>query len=116
MTLPLVVGVDGSDSSLQAIDWAVDEAARHGLPLRLVHASLWERYEEAVPSNGVRRPSERVLAEHLVASAAERAERRNPEVKCGTEIVPGGSRPGGRTATRRRRSTCCRSREARRFG
>lgn len=45
MELPLVVGVDGSEPSLRAMDWAVDEAARHGLPLRLVHAFLWERYE-----------------------------------------------------------------------
>ncbi|HSA49079.1 MAG TPA: universal stress protein, partial [Yinghuangia sp.] len=43
MVLPLVVGADGSDSSLQAVDWAADEAARHGLPLRVVYASLWER-------------------------------------------------------------------------
>ena len=88
MTLPLVVGVDGSDASLTAVDWAVDEAARHGLPLRLLHASLWERYERATPSGSLHRPSERVLAENLVASAAERAERRNPEVKVTTEIVP----------------------------
>jgi nucleotide-binding universal stress UspA family protein len=40
MELPVVVGIDGSDSSLLAVDWAVDEAARRGLPLRLVHASL----------------------------------------------------------------------------
>jgi nucleotide-binding universal stress UspA family protein len=39
MELPLVVGVDGSDSSLLAIDWAVDEAARLGLSLRLVYAT-----------------------------------------------------------------------------
>ncbi|MGF0169100.1 universal stress protein [Streptomyces sp. Marseille-Q5077] len=88
MTLPLVVGVDGSDASLLAVDWAVDEAARGDLPLRLVYASLWERYEAAVPSLGRERPSERVLAEHIVASAAERAARRAPAVKVTTDIVP----------------------------
>lgn len=87
MELPLVVGVDGSDASLPAIDWAVDEAARRGVPLRLVHASLWERYEGAMPWTGAEQPSERVLAEHVVASAAERAARRNPEVKVSTEIL-----------------------------
>ncbi|MFI1354451.1 universal stress protein [Streptomyces sp. NPDC020898] len=87
MELPLVVGVDGSDVSLAAVDWAVDEAARRGVPLRLVHASLWERYEGAPPWHGVEQPSERVLAEHVVASAAERAARRNPEVKVSTGIV-----------------------------
>ncbi|MER5379863.1 universal stress protein [Streptomyces sp. NPDC002688] len=88
MTLPLVTGIDGSDESLTAVDWAVDEAARHGFPLRLVHASRWERYERAVPSHSVSRPSERVFLENLVATAAERAGRRNPEVKVTTEIVP----------------------------
>uniref|UniRef100_A0AAU3I8D9 Universal stress protein n=1 Tax=Streptomyces sp. NBC_01393 TaxID=2903851 RepID=A0AAU3I8D9_9ACTN len=88
MTLPLVTGIDGSDESLMAVDWAVDEAARHGLPLRLVHASRWERYERAVPSHSLSRPSERVFLENLVATAAERAGRRNPEVKVTTEIVP----------------------------
>ncbi|MFF3200998.1 universal stress protein [Streptomyces sp. NPDC002962] len=88
MTLPLVVGVDGSDASLTAVDWAVDEAARHGVPLRLVHASRWERYERAVPSHSLGRPSERVLAENLVAAAAERAGQRHPEVKITTDIVP----------------------------
>lgn len=88
MELPLVVGVDGSDASLAAVDWAVDEAARHGLPLRLVYASLWERYEGAVPSTGVARPSEQMLADDIVATAAERARRRKPEVKVSAEAIP----------------------------
>jgi nucleotide-binding universal stress UspA family protein len=85
--LPLVVGVDGSDASLAAVDWAVDEAARLGLPLRLVHASLWERYEGAMALGGQERPSVQVLAEHIVASAAERARRRNPDGKVSTAIL-----------------------------
>lgn len=39
MELPLVVGIDGSDPSLTAVDWAADEAARLGVPLCLVYAS-----------------------------------------------------------------------------
>lgn len=85
---PLVVGVDGSDSSLEAVDWAVDEAARLGLSLRLVHASLWERYEGGLPSFGTGRPAEEVLAEHIAASAAERARLRDPELKVSSEVVP----------------------------
>ncbi|MCZ7461923.1 universal stress protein [Streptomyces sp. WMMC940] len=88
MELPLVVGVDGSDSSLRAVDWAVDEAARHGLPLRLVHASLWERYEGRRPSFSTDRPAEEVMGEHIVASAAERARLRAPEVKVSGEVLP----------------------------
>lgn len=36
MTPPIVVGVDGSSSALQAVRWAAAEAARRGVPLRLV--------------------------------------------------------------------------------
>ncbi len=88
MEVPLVVGVDGSEPSLSAVDWAVDEAARHGLPLRLVYASLWERYEGHVPSDGAERPSERVMAENIIGTATERAHRRNPEVKVSADVVP----------------------------
>ncbi|MDC0765362.1 universal stress protein [Streptomyces sp. HD] len=88
MELPLVVGVDGSDSSLLAVDWAVDEAARHGLPLRLVHASLWERYEAGRPSLSTDRPAEEVMAQHIIASCTERARLRSPEVKSSGEVLP----------------------------
>ncbi|MGW1362262.1 universal stress protein [Streptomyces chartreusis] len=88
MELPLVVGVDGSDSSLAAVDWAVDEAARHGLPLRLLYGSLWERYEGSRPSLSADRPAEEVMVQHIIASCTERAGVRNPEVKASGEILP----------------------------
>ncbi|WP_031161678.1 universal stress protein [Streptomyces durhamensis] len=87
MELPLVVGVDGSESSLLAIDWAVDEAARHGLPLRLIHASLWERYEGTQPALGTDRPAGTDMAQHIVASGMERAQLRNPEVKVSGDVL-----------------------------
>ncbi|MEU5595160.1 universal stress protein [Streptomyces sp. NPDC020298] len=86
--LPVVVGVDGSGSSLTAVDWAVDEAARRGLGLRLVYASLWERYEGTVPAGGPERPSEQVMAERIIAAAAERVRARDPDVKAITDILP----------------------------
>nr|BFD81796.1 universal stress protein [Streptomyces sp. Xyl84] len=88
MELPLVVGVDGSGPSLTAVDWAVDEAARHGLPLRLVYASRWERYEGAPPVADTKRPSGQVMAQNVVGTATERARRRNPDVKVSTNILP----------------------------
>ncbi|MEU5047354.1 universal stress protein [Streptomyces griseorubiginosus] len=87
MTLPLIVGVDGSDACLPAVDWAADEATRHGLPLRLVFACLWERYEGAQPSTARARPSDPLPAEHIVASAAERAARRDRDLKVTTDIL-----------------------------
>lgn len=89
MELPLVVGVDGSASSLLAVDWAVAEAVRHGVPLRLVHASLWERYEGTMPpfSPG-RGPSGQDLDEQIIAAAAERARLADPDVKVTTDVLP----------------------------
>jgi nucleotide-binding universal stress UspA family protein len=39
MSHPVLVGVDGSGSSLAAADWGAGEAALRGVPLRLVHAT-----------------------------------------------------------------------------
>jgi nucleotide-binding universal stress UspA family protein len=39
-TYPVVVGVDGSEESLLAAEWAALEAKRHRLPLRIVSAPV----------------------------------------------------------------------------
>ncbi|MDG5806112.1 universal stress protein [Streptomyces ossamyceticus] len=88
MERPLVVGVDGSAPSLRAVDWAVDEAALRGVPLRLVHASLWQRYEGAALADDLGKPSEETLAEDIVDSAARRVGERRPDVKVTSLIVP----------------------------
>ncbi|RZB14341.1 universal stress protein [Streptomyces sp. F001] len=92
MVLPLVVGVDGSEPSLHAVDWAVAEAVRHGLPLRIVHASLWERYEDAALADTPGAVSDVVtehdLAESVVAGAAHRARKRAPTLEISTGVVP----------------------------
>ncbi|MGW2641808.1 universal stress protein [Streptomyces sp. NPDC001348] len=88
MELPLVVGVDGSEPSLRAVDWAADEAALRGLPLRLVYASLWERYEGASLAADLGKPSEQVTAEDIVDTAAHRARTRRPVVKVTTDVLP----------------------------
>ncbi|WP_156724895.1 universal stress protein [Streptomyces apocyni] len=88
MESPLVVGVDGSDPSFQAADWAADEALRHGLPLRLVYASLWQRYEGAALATSLSRPDGQVFAENIVGTAAERVMRRTPGLKVVTDALP----------------------------
>ncbi|MFG2120412.1 universal stress protein [Streptomyces sp. NPDC048710] len=88
MELPLVVGVDGSEPSLRAVDWAADEAALRGLPLRLVYASLWERYEGTSLAKDLGKPAEQVMAEDIVATAARRALSRRPDVKVTTDVLP----------------------------
>ncbi|MEU9504105.1 universal stress protein [Streptomyces sp. NPDC048196] len=89
MERPLVVGVDGSDPALRALDWAVDEAALHGLPLRIVHASTWEHYEppDSGPDAG-EPPGEQVLAEAVAGAAVERARCRNADVELVSEVLP----------------------------
>lgn len=87
MNPPLIVGVDGSDASLRAIDWAAEEAARHDLPLRLVHGSLWERYESATPDFGTKPSSGHLMAEHIVASAAERVASVAPTLAVTTAVA-----------------------------
>ncbi|MFG2138465.1 universal stress protein [Streptomyces sp. NPDC048650] len=87
MEHPLVVGVDGTDAALRAVDWATDEAARRGLPLRIVHASRWERYEGTAPADDPERPGEQILAEDAVGCAAERVRSRAADVAVAAEVV-----------------------------
>ncbi|MEV5908977.1 universal stress protein [Streptomyces sp. WAC 01325] len=58
MSIPLVVGVDGSEASLEAVDWAADEAALHKVPLHLLHAATRDRE----PSEVINAASERATA------------------------------------------------------
>lgn len=88
MKLPLVTGVDGSESSLRAVDWAADEAALRRLSLRLVYASRWEQYEGAALALTLGRPSERALADRIVETTAERVRRRHPEVDVSAKVTP----------------------------
>ncbi|MEV8550219.1 universal stress protein [Streptomyces glaucescens] len=92
MDLPIVVGVDGSEAGLRAADWAADEAALRGVPLRLVHASLWECYERAVFPAAPGR-LERILRDVLVGAAAKRAQQRVPDMRIATQVVPEGPVP-----------------------
>ncbi|MGW1611563.1 universal stress protein [Streptomyces sp. NPDC002285] len=88
MDLPIVVGVDGSEPSLGAVDWAADEAALRGVPLRLVYASLWERYEGSAVAHDLGKRSEQVRAQDIVDAAARRAHRRQVEVTVSTLTLP----------------------------
>ncbi|WP_028800233.1 universal stress protein [Streptomyces sp. 142MFCol3.1] len=88
MNLPVVVGVDGSEPSLRAVDWAADEAALRGAPLRLVYASLWERYEGDALAEDLGKDSGQVIAEDIVQAAAQRARLRQADVEVSTDVLP----------------------------
>ncbi|MGW3151830.1 universal stress protein [Streptomyces sp. NPDC001177] len=85
MDLQIVVGIDGSESSLRAVDWAADEAALRGAALRLVHASLWERYEVAPLAYDLGKWSGEVVAGDIGDTAEGRAHRRQPGIKVTTD-------------------------------
>ncbi|WUP31080.1 universal stress protein [Streptomyces europaeiscabiei] len=95
MDVPSVVGIDGPESSLEAVDWAADEALRHELPLHLLHAAA---ADHAVPG---------------MAAASERARRKASAVRLSSEVPhQDAGPPGGRRAQRLR--ACPRVQRARR--
>lgn len=94
MSAPVVVGIDGSESSLDAVRWAAEEAARRDVPLRIVHAYGipvgyppgfvdWHLLHEAIVTRG------RTWLEHARQTAEETA----PGVAAEVVEVDGGAVP-----------------------
>ncbi|CAG7646373.1 universal stress protein [Actinacidiphila bryophytorum] len=83
----LIVGIDGSEPSLRAVDWAVAEAAHHGLVLHLVHATLWDPYEDRSSPDSAAQSTAEGPAAGVVASAARRAAHADPTVEVSTATV-----------------------------
>ncbi|MFJ4682926.1 universal stress protein [Streptomyces sp. NPDC088789] len=86
--LPVVVGVDGSGPGLRAVDRAADEAALRGVDLRVVYASLWERYEGKALADALGGPADEVLGEKVVQVAVRRARDRRPALRVSAGTVP----------------------------
>ncbi|MFI0411738.1 universal stress protein [Actinomadura sp. 3N508] len=72
----VVVGYDGSEGSVQALDWAAEEAQARGLPLTVLHA--WGAYRGgpmAVPVLDVKR-----IAEDALNDALEHVRKVSPDL------------------------------------
>ncbi len=73
-TRPIVVGVDGSEESLRAAEWAATEAVRHSAPLRIVSAPAIPprmRVYDSAPqtvANALRGMSARAIGEAITRS------------------------------------------------
>ncbi|GAA4039328.1 universal stress protein [Nonomuraea soli] len=85
----IIVGVDGSEASRAAVEWAADDACRTGEPLRLVHAvDRWpyqiNRYPAPELTDWLTRGGEKILAQ-----AEEIARVRQPHVEVSTALVEG---------------------------
>jgi nucleotide-binding universal stress UspA family protein len=94
--LPVVVGVDGSQSALQAVKWAARECALHNVPLRLVHGYFLPTrgYPEIVlTSREVRQAIEEEARGWL-----ERAERTALAISPGLTVQTGLRQDGGTSA------------------
>lgn len=70
VTIPLVVGVDGAEASLAALDWAADEALRHDVPLHLLHAAMRDHE-----------------ASDVIDVASERVRKGAPTVRLSNEVL-----------------------------
>ena len=70
MAIPLVVGIDGSESSPEAVDRPTAEAARHSPSLHLAHTAA-----------GDHEPSD------VISAASERAAEGHPTVQLSSEVL-----------------------------
>jgi nucleotide-binding universal stress UspA family protein len=90
---PIVVAIDGSDSSDAAIRWAGEEAESYHAALRLVFVFHWARLPGSFPIYGAYPdPSalqSRRLAEQVVAEAVDVARAANPGVDVSGEAIDG---------------------------
>ncbi len=84
MSATITVGLDGTDHSLAAADWAAAEATRRGTSLRLVHAWIWRPLEvSAVADEEVQRR----WATEVLQDAAARVAKNFPDLPVTTEIL-----------------------------
>lgn len=83
---PIIVGVDGSQSSIVAVEVAARVARMRGVSLRVLHA-----YTQIVVHPPLVVPTEelRHAAEQLVTEAAARARVVEPELEVTAEVKPG---------------------------
>ncbi|GGP34018.1 universal stress protein [Streptomyces abikoensis] len=81
----ITVGLDGTDHSLAAADWAAAEAARRGMALRLVHAWMWQPLDAAVAADA---DVQQQWAAGVLREAQERLSTAFPDLTVTSELVP----------------------------
>lgn len=84
MTRPITAGVDGSEESLAALDWAAREAVRRGLPLRVVHA--WRYAEQLATAD---RSTQQGWVSDGVREAVRVVAERHPQLAPAVDVVEG---------------------------
>ncbi|MFA1547928.1 universal stress protein [Actinomadura chokoriensis] len=89
MSSPIVVGADGSVPSERAVEWAADEAARHGRDLRIVHAIEKWPFDVPLTSAPGEAGSLSRAGGEVLAGAERVAHARRPEVPVSVELASG---------------------------
>jgi nucleotide-binding universal stress UspA family protein len=90
-TNEIVVGVDGSDTAVAALRWAIDHARRTGSTVVAVHA--WEYPFTGDMTGTAAMPSRDLLVEGAQATLAHAIEQAGPtsDVKVVSEVIEGSS-------------------------
>ncbi|MFI1168692.1 universal stress protein [Streptomyces sp. NPDC020801] len=91
MANPVVVGVDGSPSSLHAVEVGAYEAALRGVGLRLVHAFGWPstHVPPGAPAWNPAVAGVRELVDGMLVEAGQRARSIAPQVEITREVTVG---------------------------
>ena len=92
-TEPVVVGVDGSEESLLAAEWAALEARRHGLPLRIVSTPAIVPHVQAYQLSPAVADALRAAATRALRTAVARAEEVAPGLTITTDLLSGPPAP-----------------------
>ncbi|GII42752.1 universal stress protein [Planotetraspora phitsanulokensis] len=89
MTEPIVVATDGSSPATAAVEWAADDAARKGLPLRVVHAL--DRLPYDIPCYPIPGAQDHMTRSgHQILRQAEKiARERQPGIEVSVEMIEG---------------------------
>jgi nucleotide-binding universal stress UspA family protein len=89
MTEPIVVATDGSTNATAAVEWAADDAARKGLPLRIVHAV--DRLPYDIPRDPIPGALDRNMesGQQILQHAETVARGRRPGIDIAVEMVNG---------------------------
>ncbi|MEU1271188.1 universal stress protein [Streptomyces sp. NPDC005799] len=86
MTRPITAGVDGTEESLAALDWAAREAVRRGLALRVVRAWRFQPYDAIDAAD---RQTQAGWVRDAVDEAAKAVTARHAGLEVSTEVLEG---------------------------
>lgn len=91
MGKPVLVGVDGSEASLAAVDVAAREARLRGCGLQIVHAFIWPLMHVPLgpARNGPAEGGLRHAAERILDDARHRAAELDPDLETDTKLITG---------------------------